>query len=86
MTLGSRARSIVYGVLIAMALIVGSLQAAYAQLGPEPPVWLRVVTAVFAYLAGGGGILATLHLTPDQMPPAGDDVLDGSAAAPGGEL
>jgi len=59
------ARRGIYLVMAVLGLAVGTLTAAYGELG-EQPTWLRVVIAGYAYLAGSSGILAMLN-TPSSV-------------------
>lgn len=52
------------GIYIALAitgLVLGACQVGYASITSTQPDWLTVALNVYAYLAGGGGILATLN-------------------------
>lgn len=59
-------RRIVYVVLAVAGLVLGATQVGYSSIEMNQPEWLTVALSVYAYLAGGSGILATLN-TPRQQ-------------------
>lgn len=63
-----RVRAKIYLAMAIFGLLIGATQVAFASLKVEQPAWLIVATAVYAYLAGGSGILATLNTPPVPGP------------------
>lgn len=58
------ARRVIYLVLAVTGLTLGATQVGYASVDINAPAWLIVATAVYGFLAGGGGILAVLNTPP----------------------
>lgn len=59
-------RRTIYVLLAIAGLVLGATQVGYSSIEASQPEWLTVALSVYAYLAGGSGILATLN-TPRQQ-------------------
>ncbi|MEI2827328.1 MAG: hypothetical protein V9F04_13725 [Dermatophilaceae bacterium] len=59
-------RRIVYVALAVAGLALGATQVGYSSIEATQPDWLTVALGVYAYLAGGSGILAVLN-TPYEL-------------------
>lgn len=57
-------RRTIYVALAVAGLALGATQVGFASIGAEQPTWLIAALSVYAYLAGGSGILATLNTRP----------------------
>lgn len=66
-------RRSIYLVMAVAALVLGSLQVGYSSVNAPSPGWLVVAMAVYAYLAGGSGILAVLNTPVEGAPLAGGE-------------
>ena len=66
--LNTATRRYIYLTLTITSLAIGALTVAYSSIGHNLPDWLTIATAVYTFLAGGSGILATLNTNPDTTP------------------
>ena len=60
-------RRIIYLMLAIAGLGLGATQVGYSSITTEQPSWLTVATSVYAYLAGGSGILAVLNTRSNRQ-------------------
>lgn len=67
----ARARAWVYGAYGAIGVGLGATQVGYATAEVAAPTWLKVTTAVFAFLGGAIGYTAASHT------PAAPDAVSG---------
>lgn len=69
--LPAKARQALYWLLVLVGLVLGAFQAAYFQDANVYPEWLKIATAVFAFLSAALGLLAGVNVSGVKpAPPA----------------
>ena len=66
--LNTATRRAIYISLAITGLLIGATTVGYSSVSATLPDWLTIATAVYAFLGGGSGILATLNTNPDTTP------------------
>ena len=59
----------IYLALALGGVTIGALTAGYSAAGTDP-AWLNVITAVYAFLVGPTGLLATLNVSSEADTPS----------------
>lgn len=62
---GDKARAVIYSVYGVLSVALGAIHVGFAAAEVGQPVWLKVATAVFAFLGGALGYTAATH-TPRE--------------------